>query len=196
MKKALLIFTAALLAFALVSCGSDPQPVVDNPGTVPAGMDVPDWFMMPPLADDAIYGIGVAKLSDLARARDVAMSRARADIARQISVTVDTMLTDYFQEAGVENDTQTMQFIESITKEVASVELKGATPAKNYIAKDGTVYVMLQYPLNSFVEEQVADIFQRNESAEFAEFKADQALQKLNHELESNPPKSKENETL
>jgi len=194
MKKAMLILSAFLLIFALVSCGSSPEPVIQQ--TDPAKADYPEWLLMPPQADDAIYGIGMAKSSDVARARDLAATRARADIAKQISVSVQTMMTDYFQEAGVGDDTQAMQFVESITKEVADVELSGARTKNLYPADDGTFYALVEYPLNNFVEEQVADIFQRNESAEFAEFKADQALQRLNAELENNPPASKENETL
>lgn len=193
MKKAMFTLAALMMVFALVSCGSDPAPADNNNVR---GMDVPDFFLMPPQADDAIYGIGVAKSSDLARARDLAASRARADIAKQVAVSVETMLTDYFQEAGVEGDTQSMQFIESITKEVASIELSGATTKEAYIAEDGNVYVMVEYPLNTFLEDQVADVFERNEGAAFAEFKAEQALERLNAELENNPPASTENETL
>ncbi|MDA3852096.1 MAG: LPP20 family lipoprotein [Spirochaetaceae bacterium] len=194
MKKAIFVLAAMMLIFSLVSCGSDPSPVVaDNNGNE---MDVPDFFLMPPQATDAIYGIGVAKSSDLSRSRDLAASRARADIAKQISVKVETMLTDYFQEAGVGDDVQAMQFVESITKEVASIELSGATTKQMYPASDGSIYVLVEYPLNSFVDEQVADVFQRNESAEFAEFKAGQALDRLNAELDDNPPQSSGNETL
>lgn len=192
MKKAMLILASLMLIFSLVSCGSDPE-VVSNDGKK---MDVPEWFLMPPQADDAIYGIGVAKSSDMARARDLAATRARADIAKQVSVSVETMLTDYFQEAGVEGDTQAMQFVESITKEVASIDLNGATTKELYPAEDGTFFALVEYPLNNFLEEQVADVFQRNESAAFAEFKAQEALDRLNAEVNNNPPASKENETL
>jgi len=55
------------------------------------------------------------------------------------------------------------------------------------VAKDGTVYALCMYPMNSLLDAASAE-FRRNEAAAFAEFKADQALQALNHELENNPP--------
>jgi hypothetical protein len=45
------------------------------------------------------------------------------------------------------------------------------------------------YPKDAFKDDfdAVANDFIRNEAAAFAEFKADQALQALDHQLENNP---------
>jgi hypothetical protein len=188
MHKKIRFFFPLLFVLILGACRSEGD-VKDNQPELKR-VDVPDWFLVPPQAKDAVYGIGVAQSSNMSRARDIAASRARSDIAKQISVSVETMLTDYFQEAGVGDNKQSIEYIESITKEVASAELKGATTKEAYISEKGYIYILVEYPLNRFIEEQVAEVFARNESAAFAEFKALQALDRLNEEIEENPPQS------
>ncbi len=194
MKRLLTILFSLLSVLILFSCKSDGEPQAEQEARA-LSVDAPHWFLVPPQAKDAIYGIGVATSSDLSRARDMASSRARADIAKQLSVSVETMLTDYFQEAGTGDDSQAIEMIESITKEVADVDLRGAKTIEAYVADDGKVYILAEYSMNQFIEEQVAEVFQRNESAAFAEFKAQQALDRLSAEVESNPPRSDANES-
>ncbi len=178
----------------IASCGSEPESAKNTQDVNAGGADLPDFFLFPPQAKDAIYGVGSHKSKDLSVAREVATTRARADIAKQVSVSVQTMLTDYFQEAGVGDDKQSIEMVEKITKEVADIEIKGATTKEVYVTKDRSeVFVLVEYPLNNFIEEQVADVFQRNESAAFAEFKAQQALDRLNAEVANNPPASAAN---
>jgi len=191
-KKALILLSVVAMLF-VVSCGSEPEVTNNEKEINKSGRDLPEWFLFPPQAKDAIYGIGSHQSKDISIAREVAMTRARADIAKQVSVSVQTMLTDYFQEAGVEDDKQSIEMVEKITKEVADIEINGATPEKYYVSDEDIVYVLVKYPLNNFIEEQVAEVFQRNESAAFAEFKSQQALDRLNAEVANNPPASTAN---
>jgi predicted small lipoprotein YifL len=194
MKKVLVIMSVLIIMFAFVSCGSKPEEAPagnDVNAANQGGADLPEFFLFPPQAKDAIYGIGSHKSKDLSIAREVATTRARADIAKQVSVSVQTMLTDYFQEAGVGDEKQSVEMVEKVTKEVADIELKGATTKEVYVTKDMTqVFVLVEYPTNTFIDEQVAEVFKRNESAAFAEFKADQALAQLKAEVDNNPPAS------
>jgi len=151
--------------------------------------DYPDFFLNPPAPEDQFVGLGMAKLQDENLSRTTALARARADIATQVSVSVETMLTDYAQESGADNNVQTLSFVERISKEVASIELKESVTKSNYPAKDGTWFVMVYYPKSALLE-TVGGIFARNEDAAFAEFKAQQALDRLNAEVENNPPVS------
>ena len=112
MKKSILLLLVALIAAgALISCGGGAE-TVDDP---PERRDLPQFFLNPPQADDVIYGLGMAKLSDDSLSRDTAVARARRDIAFQVSATVQSMLTDYAQEAGSGDSTQTLSFVESVT---------------------------------------------------------------------------------
>jgi len=179
----LLIITATL---GLLGCVSKNDKVPEGPAK---SRDYPDFFLNPPTPEHQFVGLGMAKLQDENLSRTTALARARADIATQVSVSVETMLTDYAQESGADNNVQTLSFVEQISKEVASIELKESVTKSNYPAKDGTWFVMVYYPKAALLD-QVGDIFARNEDAAFAEFKAQQALERLNAEVENNPPVS------
>jgi len=178
MKKMLFLVVAAFIVFGFASCASG------------AGVnlnDVPEFYLNPPVAEDAIYGVGSAKMSSLDLSRTTAISRARDDIARQVEVSVKNAITDYAQEAGEGDNTQAIRFVETISRQIAQITLSGVKTVEVSVAKDGTVYALCMYPMNSLLDAASAE-FRSNEAAAFAAFKADQALQALNHELENNPP--------
>ena len=188
-KKILMLFTIALMVFA-AGCGSKPAPAPE-PETAPQPQvmaDVPQFFLMPPTAEDAFYGVGVAKMSSLDMSRTMSISRARDDIARQVSLQVKNAITDYAQEAGADS-TQSIKFVETVSRQIAETKLQGAKPKEMYAAKDGTIYALVEYRLDNF-KTDAEEVFKRNEEAAFSEFKAAQALEKLNFELNSNPTKS------
>ena len=184
MTKIVSVLLTMAVAVLLTACMTAPPAA-----PVTQAADVPDFFLSPPILEDQFVGLGLAKLSDTTLSRRTALARARADIATQVSVSVETMLIDYSQEAGSGNDTQTIEFVEAITREVADIQLQGAVTAQQYQSDDGTWYVMVYFPKNALIEE-VGELFERNESAAFAEFKADQALERLDAEVENNPPRS------
>ena len=179
MRKLSLVVLTVLVGILLYSCAGSS---VDT-------SDLPDFYLNPPLAEDAIYGVGDAKMSSLSLSRTTAVSRARNDIAFQVETLVKAAITDYAQEAGSADDKQTIEFVETISKQIANITLAGAKTKEFYVGKDGTVFALVEYATNSLLT-AAKEEFQRNEAAAFAEFKADQALAKLEHELENNPPKA------
>ncbi len=178
------VFMAVAAVLLLSACATK-----EGSSTVTQRRDLPDFFLNPPQLEDQYVGLGMAKLKDDNLSRTTAQARARADIAAQVAVTVESMLTDYAQESGADDNTQTLTFVERVSKEVANIELKGAVTQEQYPANDGTWYVMVYFPKAAMLEE-VDQVFTRNEDAAFAEFKAQQALERLNAELEDNPPVS------
>jgi len=185
------IVIAVLVAVFVVGCASEPEPApqpAPAPEPEPQGMqiDAPDWFLNPPMADDAIYGIGTAKMSDLSRSRNVAISRARNDIAFQMNAQIQAAITDYAQEAGVDDNTQVVNFVETVSRQTTETTLQGTRTENVYPAQDGTVYALVSFPMNNFMQAS-EEVFQRNEDAAFAEFKADQALQRLDQQMSNNP---------
>ena len=138
------------------------------------------------MVEDAIYGVGMAKMSSLSLTRTTAISRARDDIARQMDVLVKNAILDYAQEAGTEEDTQLLQFVETISVQVAETTLKGAKVEKIFEGKDGTIYALVLLPTGLFIEEASSQ-FQRNEEAAFSEFKAREAEKWLKKQIEENP---------
>lgn len=188
LKKIIIVFSLVTLVF-FAGCASKPEPKPIQPEPQPQTLaDVPQFFLMPPTAEDALYGVGVAKMSSLDLSRTMALARARDDVARQTSLQVKNAITDYAQEAGVDT-TQTIRFVETVSRQIADTKLQGAKPKEMYAAKDGTIYALVEYKISNFTED-AAEVFKRNEEAAFSEFKAAQALEKLNFELKNNPTKS------
>ena len=185
MKVTLSLLLATLLVvFALVGCATSSPYDVD---------DIPEFYLNPPMAEDAIYGVGDARMSSLSMSRTMAFSRARDDVARQVEVMVKNAITDYAQEAGEGDSDQVVTFAETVSRQLVEVTLRGVKQAKVHVGEDGTVYALVEYPMNSFLQEAGAT-FERNEAAAFAEFKASKALEQLNSELENNPPRARSRE--
>ena len=189
MKKFLYVFAAVLIAglltLSMASCaGSDEGGMTEKEIE-----ELPDWVMNMEIAEDALYGIGYAKMSSLNTSRTTALARARTDLSFQIEATIQSMMTDYQQEAGVDDNTQVINFVESVSKQLTNNVLGGLTPDKMAVMKDGGVWARIVYKKNQFIDDS-EEAFVRNEDAAFAEFKAEQAAEKLAAELENNPPQS------
>ena len=177
LKYALVVFIGIAL---FVSCASPGKPRVS---------DIPDFYLNPPTAEDAIYGVGDANMSSLSMSRTSALGRARDDIARQVEVLVKNALTDYAQQAGAGRTEQTINFTETVSRQLVEVTLRGLRTVEVALGKDGTVYALVEYSVSNFKTE-AEGAFQRNEDAAFAEFKAAQALEQLDYELKNNPPRA------
>lgn len=189
MKKLGIVLLAVLVAASIIGCASGPAPEAE---AKPADSNLPDYVLNPPLATDAIYGVGYAKQSSLPLAIKVAEANARADIAAQLEATIQAAVISYAQEAGVDDNTQVISFAESITRQITDTTLSGAMTKNRTPMDDGGVWVLMVYGKDSLIEsfEEVAEEFERNEDAAFAEFKAAQALEKLDYQLANNPSKS------
>lgn len=187
MKKITIALLIVMVALFAVSCASAPAPIE------PDKSGLPDYVLNPPMATDAIYGVGYAKQSTMALSIKVAETNARADIASQIETTIQEAITAYAQEAGEGENTQLISFVETITRQITDTTLSGATPMHRDPMDDGGVWILMVYGKDSLVDsfEEVAEEFERNDAAAFAEFKASQALEKLDYQLENNPTVSK-----
>lgn len=154
--------------------------------------DLPEFVLNPPVSEDAIYGVGYAKTAQLAQSLNIAKTRARADIARQIETQIQSVMTDYFQEAGIAQNSQTIQFVESITREITETRLYNSSVRQQYPTKDGGVWVLVSYAKKDAVKafEEAANQFVRSEDAAFAEFKAREASAMLDKIISEKPTKS------
>ena len=188
MKKLSITLLVVMVAMVAVSCASAPEPA-PAPMAEPDKSGLPDFVLNPPMATDAIYGVGFAKQSTMALSIKVAETNARADIASQIETTIQEAITAYAQEAGVDNNTQLISFVETITRQITDTTLSGATPKSRVPMDDGGVWVLMVYGKDALIDsfEDVAEGFERNEDAAFAEFKAASALEKLDYQLANNP---------
>lgn len=181
MKKLITLMLGMVLlsSFMLVSCGGG--------GTVnKGGRDVPEWFLSREKSDDVIYGVGMSKKSRLQLSQKAAEAAARAEISQVIETKVSTMLKDFMQDSGVGDNVRALEFTEYVTKTVSSTVQRGAAIDKTHIADDNTVYVRVAYPLNE-LKNQTKDAIKsnwKNEEALYNEFKAKQAFDSLDDEID------------
>ena len=164
------LFAALMIAALVMGCGSQSA----------AKTNAPEWADdLPP--EDAIWGIGIAKLQNQSLGLETATTRAQRDVARQLSVLVQGMLTDYAREAGTLNNSSSIQFIESVGRNLVNANLSGATPNARKLMPDGTWWVRVS--LKKADAKKVINDTYDNEAARYAEFKAGEALKMMDANL-------------
>lgn len=180
MKTRLLILLITLIS--ILSCKTAEMDI----------KELPDFVLNPPISADLIYGVGFGNKSTPSMSMKVAETNARLDIANQIETSIQASMTDYIQEAGVDDVSQTTSFIESITKQITDTTVNGATPIQRVAMDDGGWWILMSYDKAVLTKSfsNALDSFSNSEEALFAEFKATEALDRLNAELEDNPTKS------
>ena len=179
MKKHYFLFAAviSLSLIMLMGCFTT-TPAASS--TSSANANVPDWIdELPP--SDEFWGIGLATLQNVSLARDTATSRARRDVAAQLSTLVQSMLTDYAREAGTLQNTTSIQFIESVTRNIIDMNISGASPNKQTRMSDGTWWVRVALK-KAEAQKMASDVIE-NEASMYAEFKAQEALRMLDYQI-------------
>ena len=170
-KKTMKIAFVTTAMFLLAGCSSS----------------IPNWYLNPPSAEDVFFGVGDANRPQKALAKKVATARARDEVANAVEVKVSTMLKDFMQASGIRDNASAVEFNESVSKHVAQVSMKGCVVSKTFIAKDGTIYVLVEYPIGSAREEAInkaKDELEKQEAL-YNEFKARQGFDALEKELNS-----------
>ena len=163
----------SLITFILLGLGS----ATGGGGSQPALTSLPPWIndVAP---EGAIWGIGVSGTAGNMNVKmQQAQARGRVAIAQQLDTKVQAMVTDYFMAAGG----ATLEFTESISRQVTQMQLQGVTQAKSWTAKDGSFWVLMQMG-SADARNGLASIM-GNQEAQFAEFKASQALAMLDAQL-------------
>jgi hypothetical protein len=165
--------TAVVLAAMLFgACG----------GGVNKGM-VPDWFLNPPESDDVIYGVGASeKTSSPQLAADVADTYARTNLANTIQVSVQAMVRTFLQQSGTLEEARTLQFAESVSKNVVDVKLTGVRISKREM-RGGRMFSMAEVSYDTMKNALLSAV--RDAAAEMAEQKAKTAFQDLEKAVQS-----------
>jgi hypothetical protein len=186
--SALMVLT--LLGLSMAGCAS--QPAAAGSTAAPAAQNdpnMPEWLNeFPP--EDALWGIGSAKQSTDNLAMTMAENRARVSVAQQLSSLVQNMITDYSRDAGTAGSQASISLQESVSRSLAEAKLTGAKAIKRWKGPDGTWWYLVEYKKADALK-QTADLF-ATEEEQYAEFKADQALEMLDTQL----ARSKEKPTV
>jgi hypothetical protein len=173
MKK-ISVVLVCLMAVLAAGCKSTP------PDTRVSDPDVPAWLNeFPP--EDVLWGIGTAKQSTENMSMTMAEARARQNIANQLSVEVQGMITDYARDAGTINDQTSLALAETVSRQVTQTTLTGASPITKWRSPGGTWWFRVQLK-KSDAARAAADIID-SEAARYAEFKSMEALKLMDAQL-------------
>ena len=108
----------------------------------------PKWTTNPPTHWRTYYAVGYGKLSNVQNSRMRAEAMAIDGIARWASTTVQGALTNYFQDAGT-NGNQSLEMLESISRQIVNISLRGTQVEEQWTAPDGGVWVLVSFPIKN-----------------------------------------------
>jgi len=173
-------YFAPVLLILIVGCaGTKSSGSTEERGS----RDIPEWYMNPPCPEGSICAVAQGKKQNPSLATKTAIGRARSEISQIISQKVATLFTDFMQESGVGDNAQASEFTENVTKQVSNNVLNGSTATKTYPARDGTVFVLVEYSLDTARQAALSSI--KKEEALFNEIKARQSLESLEEAIKN-----------
>ena len=114
--------------------------------------EIPNWFLEPPVEEEALYSTGVARSSDMQMGMDRAMLAAKRDLAGQINNRLSSKMKEFVSEVGQGGNTALNREVSTITKNVVTeVNLAGYRRTKSKMVSEGKnyrVFVLLRYPID------------------------------------------------
>ncbi len=110
---------------------------------------LPDWYLNTPDEETALYGIGEFEGEDLGLTRQGAEAAARDEVARQMNLKINNMITTSKQMAGGEIDAAVVraasnQIVSLSASHIKIIEREVITSKKVYI-----VYALAKMPIES-----------------------------------------------
>lgn len=189
MKPALKVLAVTLLSAAyLVGCGgsktTQPSAHVDQSvGAQPCehgpGVPAPQWVCSPQIAD-GLAAIGEGRpnpANDRNLQRRQAVANARQNLAEEMSIKVQSMLTDWTRSTGAGSAQTYEANLENVTRQVSNQALQGSRQMNQWFAPDGTLVVLVGMP-----QQQIGDSIRtslRNSEALYQQFSSQKALESL-----------------
>lgn len=183
-----------VLAAVAFGCSSTPKP----PGESVEGefADAPAWVRQgctgywKSESDRKICGVGsVGSTRNAGLARSGAISRARTEIARTLSVQVEAMVKDYqatttggerFGSAAADD-----QHLEDVSRQITEATLSGTHLVDSWISSSGTFYALVALDVEQF-KGAVAQMKNLSESVRAAVIeRADKAFEDLDRQLDA-----------
>ena len=145
--KSSIISVVILISFLLLNaCGGTKELAKTETG------DIPEWYLNPPTATDHIFAAASSTSRDMDLAITKATTEARANIARNIEVKINSMQKKFEEEVGQGENSEFLSQFTQATKTIASKELTGSQISQKKLIKDGSnwrAYVLAKYPIGA-----------------------------------------------
>lgn len=157
MKKtvtAIAVLCVTLAVFA--SCASKPATTeqATQASERKLGSGIPQFIRdaLKKAPEDALVGIGTARLASLSQSRTVATSRARAEISRQMNTMIQDMIRDYQASSEVDPGAA-ISFQENFTLSLSKSTLTGSVAVEEDQDENGNYWVLVMLSKTNAVNE-------------------------------------------
>jgi hypothetical protein len=187
MKRRLLTLTAVslVLMLALAGCGKNVKRI-DNERLEEEYEHAPDWVLAEYDAK-MLSAVGSAHIGKggIQFARTEALSNARGELARQVSVKVRGLVNTFAQQTGIGDDQTLDAFSKQVSKLVTDETLAGSREKDTWISPSSDIYVLAVLEpaaVQESVRRQVLSGYQQD-SARWQEFKARNGNAELDAEI-------------
>jgi hypothetical protein len=160
---------------------AQPQPVLGA-----EGIPQPSWVRKAPEDPDVQYFVGEGRNGQTITAKK---NSANQDAVRQLGVWKEAVIAaaikDYVDESGETGNTQSLEKMQVTSITRAKANTSGFKEQESWIAPDGHYVGLYSYPKANLSKDFKAAVndFVRNESAAFADFKAEEAFRYLEQEM-------------
>ena len=139
--KTIKIATVFMLIVLFAGCATLTQP------------SIPKWFSNTPEEAEYFYGVGESKGDDLSLTKLDAEAEARDDIARQVQIKIENIITRSKQMVG--GNTQA-NVVSTASKQIVNLTLSQITITEREIITQGNkyiVYALAKMPVNPLKDE-------------------------------------------
>ena len=184
MKRALTLVMIILSVMLVFSCASKST---GKKVLGAEGVTRPDWVRQLGKKEKGLhFEVGYGKMSNYATSLKKAEADARNKIAFWVQTDVNTVLKTYTQDAGIGEQRELIEYMEDFLNRQLRFQFR-CTIEDSWEDEDGGVYVLMSYDIEQAAENLANQMqsYQRNESAAFAEFKAQEAFRQLQYEQEN-----------
>lgn len=148
----------------------------------------PEWVLKPSYKT-GIAGVGSAKITELGFdfARKEAMASAREDLAKQISLKVNSSFKSYISKVGIGDSAAMDKVVEEVYEDIVSQKLINSRIEEAWENPQGELYLLMVVE-NEDVIRSVSESVKKIDTSvnpELEKLKAQDAQMKLHQELEN-----------
>jgi len=153
MKKTLFIFVCLLTVIMAVSCASGAKSAPANDGRK-VDSRIPQFVRdaVKNAPEDALIGIGTARMASLNQSRTISSTRARAELSRQMDTIIQDMVRDYTSSSEIDHSAA-ISFQENITVALSKARLQGASIVNEDIDEAGNYWTVAMLNKSGVVQE-------------------------------------------
>jgi hypothetical protein len=186
-RTGLKVVLSLILCWILAAGCSQTAKKIDNEALREEFENAPEWVLTGYLKEST-SAVGSARLGKggIQFARTEALAKARDELARQVSVKVETLVNNFAQQTGIGNDQMLDAFSKQVSRQITDETLAGSRQQDIWISPSADVYVLVvmdEEQIKSAVKREMISSYQQDE-ARWQEFKAKNGAEELDRELD------------